>query len=98
MIRVFRGKEIRPAVFEYTGTVAGVDFRGESRQPLLDSCRQVKSILGKTATPCRVGLFREGRSEPDISCGLDWGAAHTIVESYKAGIRVLEYHAFKRFS
>jgi hypothetical protein len=96
MIRVIRGKEVRPAVFDYGGTVAGVDFRGVSRQPLLDACRQIKSILKGTDTAKRrVGVFRVGRREADVSCALDWGAAHTIVESYKDGMRILKYHPFE---
>ena len=95
MITVIRGREIKPAVFEYQGTVSGRDFKGISRQPLLDACRQVKSILGEADTPgIRVGVEREGRPGIYISCNLEWGAAHTIVESYSDGMRVLKYHKF----
>jgi hypothetical protein len=46
-----------------------------SRQPLLDACRQLKSLYCVTGTP--VGLFREGRDAPDISCPVEAGAAAT---------------------
>src|SRR3974390_1590947 len=64
-------------VFRYR--VAGLPIEGQSRQPLLDACRQIAAILGPTQT--RAGLFREGRSTPDLSCTVEWGAAHTVSES-----------------
>ena len=51
-------------------------LEGQSRQPLLDACRQIKSLLGPTNQ--LAGLFRKGRSEPEISCSVRWGTAHTV--------------------
>ena len=75
-------------VFRYR--VAGLPIEGQSRQPLLDACREIKRILGATAQ--RAGLFREGRSTPDLSCSVEWGAAHTVDES---GPRFTKYREFK---
>ncbi len=52
---------------------------GYSRQPLLDACRQLKSLYGLNGE--RAGLFREGRDTPDISCPVEVGAATTVQES-----------------
>jgi hypothetical protein len=56
----------------------------------LDACRQIKSLLGPTEL--RAGLFREGRSTPDIFCPVEWGAAHTVSDS--AGTRFVKYREF----
>jgi hypothetical protein len=63
--------------------------RGFSRQPLLDGCRQLKSLYGVTGR--RVGLFREGRETPDISCSVEAGAATTVKEPSNGGIRFGKY-------
>jgi hypothetical protein len=77
LIRVERGAEVRPGEFAYTVPQLGVS--GVSRQPLLDACRKIQSLLGLTGE--RAGLFRDGRSEADCYCGVAWGAAHTVKES-----------------
>jgi hypothetical protein len=46
MIRIERGREIGPGIYEYR--VWGRPISGESRQPLLDACRQLKAIGGFT--------------------------------------------------
>jgi hypothetical protein len=69
---------------------------GFSRQPLLDACRQLQSLYGVTAE--RVGLFREGRSDPDISCMVEAGAATTVEERDSGGIRFAKYKSFSRRS
>ena len=46
MIRVERGDEISPGVFAYN--VPSLGLSGRSRQPLLDACRHIKSLLGPT--------------------------------------------------
>jgi hypothetical protein len=74
VIRIERHEEVRPGIWRYT--VPGFGIEGRSRQPLLDACRQIKSLLGPTSQ--LAGLFREGRSEPDISCSVRWGAEHTV--------------------
>jgi len=66
---------------------------GFSRQPLLDACRQLKSFYGVTGTP--VGLFREGRETPDISCPVESGAAATVKEPDNGVLKFGKYRAFK---
>ena len=65
---------------------------GYSRQPLLDSCRQLKSLYAPTAE--LVGLFREGRSTPDLTCGLDVGAATTVSEPDDRPIHFTKFREF----
>jgi hypothetical protein len=87
MIRVELGKEVLPGVWAYT--IAGTALEGRSHEPLLDACRQIKRM----GTHCRrdqVGLYRRGRGEPDLVCGLDWGAAHTVRED---GLRFVPFRA-----
>jgi hypothetical protein len=81
MIRVDRGKEVKPGIFEYS--VTGLGIQGRSPQPLLDACRQLQRILGPTSE--RAGLFREGRSGPDISYRVDKGAQLTVREDRRKG-------------
>jgi hypothetical protein len=73
-IRIDLGAEIsgpgpgagrRHGIFEYS-CVRYPRVRGYSRQPLLDACRKLKALCGLTGE--RVGLFRKGRSESDLSC------------------------------
>jgi hypothetical protein len=59
----------RHGVFRYS-CVAYPSVQGFSRQPLLDACRQLKSLYGLTA-PHQVALYREGRDTPDLSCPID---------------------------
>jgi hypothetical protein len=51
----------------------------KSRQPLLDACRQIKSMGGEPYSTC--GLFRKGRDEPDLTCTVEWGAGRVVSES-----------------
>ena len=75
MIRVEIVEEVRNrGTFRYR--VPSLALEGQSRQPLLDGCRQIKSLLRPTNQ--LAGLFRKGRSEPDISCSVRWGAEHTV--------------------
>jgi hypothetical protein len=81
VIRVERGSEVkgRPGVFPYRATARGVEISGLSRTPLLDACRQIKPLLSDTAgVSC--AIYREGMAEADLTCGLDWGAAHSVRE------------------
>jgi hypothetical protein len=61
---------------------------GYSRQPLLDACRQLKSLYGLSRQ--RAGLFREGRNTPDISCPVEVGAATTVSDGGR-GVRFVKY-------
>jgi hypothetical protein len=90
MIRVERGAETSPGVFAYA--VPSLGLSGQSRQPLLDACRQIKSLLGSTGQ--LAGLFREGCSEWDIRCRVDVGAELTVKEESAGGIRFAEHKPF----
>jgi hypothetical protein len=90
-IRVERGAEVSPGVFAWRVPVLGLS--GQSRQPLLDACREIKSLLG--ATGQRAALFRRGRVEWDIRCSVDWGAAHTVKESSAGAVRFARYQSFQ---
>jgi len=90
MIRVERGAETSPGVFAYT--VPSLGLSGRSRQPLLDACRQIKSLLGPTGQ--LAGLFREGHSEWDIRCRVDVGAELTVKEESAGGIRLARHNPF----
>lgn len=72
-------------------SVPSLNLQGQSRQPLLDACREIKSILGDTAE--RAGLFREGRDTPDISCPVNAGAVLTVEDSVK-GVTFRKYRPF----
>jgi hypothetical protein len=93
-IRVERGAEVRPGVFEYEA-VAGVRIEGQSRQPLLDACRQIKTILTDTKSR-RAAIYRVGRTEPDLSCSVDWGAAHTVNETAN-GPKFAHFQEFQKW-
>jgi hypothetical protein len=90
MIRVERGAEISPGVFAYA--VPSLGLSGQSRQPLLDACRQINSLLGPTGQ--LAGLFREGCWEWDIRCRVDVGAELTVKEESAGGIRLAKHKPF----
>ena len=90
MIRVERGAEISPGVFAYT--VPSLGLSGRSRQPLLDACRQIKSLLGPTGQ--LAGLFRGGSSDWDIRCPIDVGVELTIKAESAGGSRVAKHNPF----
>ena len=94
MIRVERGQEVRPGIFEYRVIHVGREIGGCSRQPLLDACRKIRAIDMGVAGAEIVGLFRKGKLEPDVSCQLEWGAMHTITERDRDGLRVEKYRLF----
>ena len=91
MIRIERHEEVRPGTWRYT--VPGFGIR--SRQPLLDACRQIRAILGETSQ--RAGLFREGRTEADITCSVNKGALLTVEDGPK-GSRFRKYREFDRLA
>jgi hypothetical protein len=93
MIRIERGKEVKPGIWEYS--IPSFDLRGRSRQPLLDACRQIKRALGPTkAAEKHVGVYREGKEHPDISCALLDGAGLTVSEPAKGRIKFVKFHEF----
>jgi hypothetical protein len=100
LIRIIRGEEVDGlkrdkrghGIFEYYAP-RYPQVCGFSHQPLLDACRQLKSLYGVTAQAA--GLFREGRDTPDIWCSVDVGAATTVRESDNGFIRFVKYKAFE---
>jgi hypothetical protein len=97
MIRIELGAEV-DGPGEHAGHRHGIwhyhcvrypEVCGYSRQPLLDSCRQLKSLYGLTAE--LAGLFREGRDTPDLSCAVEIGAATTAPERSNGGIKFEKY-------
>jgi hypothetical protein len=97
MIRIERGAELdgpsprsgkRHGVFQYSCPEYPAEC-GFSRQPMLDACRQLKRILGPTAS--RAGVFREGRDTPDLSCQIEIGAATTVKEPFNSKITFGKY-------
>jgi hypothetical protein len=103
MIEIIRGAEVDGPKGETGGRRHGIWAYhslgyplvcGYSRQPLLDACRQLKLLYGLTGQ--RAGLFREGRDTPDISCGVDVGAATTVREPSNGAIGLGKYVVFSR--
>jgi hypothetical protein len=91
LIRGERGAEVSPGVFAWRVPVLGLS--GRSRQPLLDACREIKSLLGVTGR--HAALFRPGRAHWDIRCSVEWGAARTVKEPSSGAIRFAVYRAFQ---
>jgi hypothetical protein len=55
------------------------EYRGRSREPLLDACRALKS-LGEPVDQL-VGLFQPGRTDWDLRATIGYGASKTVIES-----------------
>jgi hypothetical protein len=103
MIKIVRGAEVdgprarsghRHGVWAYRASAAYPLVCGYSRQPLLDACRQLKSLHGLTTE--RAGLFREGSEVADISCPIEAGAATTVVERDKGTVKFEKYVDFAK--
>jgi hypothetical protein len=92
MIRIERGAEVGPGIYEYR--VWGTPIFGKSRQPLLDACRQIKAMGGPTKHQ-RAGVFRKGSTVADISCSVEVGALLTVSEPDKARARFVKYQDFE---
>ena len=75
MIRVELGEEIERQG-KWHWAVPALSLSGRSRMPLLDACREIKSMGGDPLEI--VGLFRPGRESPDLSCRLEIGAGLTV--------------------
>jgi len=90
MIRVVLGEEVKPGMSAYV--VEGYDLRGQSRQPLLDACRSLKSLGVDTKTA--VGTFRGERTEPNLTCTVGAGAATTVSEPDKGIVKFVKYQPF----
>lgn len=91
MIRIELGKEVSPGIWAYA--VPSLQIEGRSRQPLLDACRRIK-LTGDLTVERQAGVFREDRLVPDISCPVATGAALTVSEPAKGGIRFEPYREF----
>ena len=77
MIRVELGEEVKRRgkwryVIRPLWSDGDCSMEHVSRTPLLDACRLLKS----TGAPLqsRVGLFRQGRDQPDLTCTVETGA------------------------
>ena len=101
MIRIELGAEIdgpepkagqRHGVFEYSAP-AYPSVRGHSRQPLLDACRQIKSLYGLTSL--RAGLFWPGSEIPSLTTTIEAGAELMVEERAKGnGPRFVRFKTF----
>ena len=58
--------------------VPGTRVGGVSREPLLSACRELRRM--GVPPSVNVGLFRKGRSKPDLPCSVGVGAALTVDE------------------
>jgi hypothetical protein len=77
VIRVERGEEVRHGVFAWR--VPSLGLSGSSRQPLLDACRSIKSILGRCGDE-QAAIYRAGMANWDKRCSVEWGASHVVKE------------------
>jgi hypothetical protein len=87
MIRVDIEEVQGRGVYRYR--VAGTSVEGQSRQPLLAACRQIKALYGPSRQTA--GAFRKGRTEPDHWCSVEWGAGHTVCDPSNGRIH---FHKF----
>jgi hypothetical protein len=105
VIRIERGAEVdgpkgeggprRHGIWEYHA-VGYPLVCGYSRQPLLDACRQFKSLYGLTSRTA--GVFREGRDVADISCVIGKGALLTVSDPSGGRIRFVKFVPFEPFA
>jgi hypothetical protein len=71
MIKIERGAEIGgKGIFSWAVPEMGLE--GTSRTPLLDACRAIKAHGGPIDE--RAGIYRAGRSDPDLCCIIADGA------------------------
>jgi hypothetical protein len=80
-----------PGIFEYRIPSLGIE--GRSRQPLLDACRAINAQLGD-CTGKIAAIYRKGRTEPDMRCPVEVGAAYTVEEPDRGRIRFRKYKPF----
>jgi hypothetical protein len=93
VIRIDLGRESAPGVFEYS--IPSLGLSGKSRQPLLDACRAIKRILGPTkSAEEHAGLYRSGRTHPDLHCAVLAGANLTVSEPSSGRIHFAKYQEF----
>jgi hypothetical protein len=93
VIRIHRGNEIKPGIWEYS--IPSLGLSGKSRQPLLDSCRQIERALGLTkSVGAHAGVYRSGHTEPSISCAVLAGADLTVSEPSSGNIKFAKFQKF----
>jgi hypothetical protein len=93
MIRIERGNEVAPGVFEFS--IPSLRLFGKSRQPLLDGCRLIERAVDPTELAgARAGVFRDGKAEPDISCLVLKGAELTVTEPSNGKIAFAKFRKF----
>jgi len=93
MMRIERGREVSPGIWEYA--VPELGLNGKSRQPLSDACRQIKRALGPTKSAgVRAGVYRPGHTEPAISCLVLAGANLTVSEPSRGNIKFVKFQEF----
>ena len=95
MIRVELGEEVKRRgkwryVIRPLWSDGGCSMEYVSRTPLLDACRLLKS----TGAPLqsRVGLFRQGRDQPDLTCTVEGGAGVYVFEPDHGTIRFAKWN------
>jgi hypothetical protein len=91
IIRVERGLEIEPGKWRYSVPAYGVE--GCSHQPLLNACRQLKSLCSEPLSR-RIGLYRRGKDEPDLLCTVELDAATTVLDSNSRGPYFAKFKPF----
>jgi hypothetical protein len=93
VIRVERGREVAPGIWEYS--IPSLALCGRSRQPLLDACRQIKRAVDATELAGKhAGVFRDGKAEPDLSCLVLKGAEITVAEPSNGKIHFTKFREF----
>lgn len=93
MIKVIRGNEVSPGIWEYV--VPSLALSGRSRQPLLDACRQIQRAGGDPRS--MAGIYRQGTEDCDLACRVEIGAGLTVSETDR-GIRFVPYREFAGIS
>jgi hypothetical protein len=93
-VKVERGAEVAPGIFAYR--VASLQIEGKSRQPLLDACRAIKRT-GAVPEAEQIAIYREGRTDPDMTCPLWAGAVTTVSEPQRGGVKFVKFSEFDRF-
>ena len=77
---------------KYAWTCEGPLLSGLSRQPLLDACRALK-LMGVDPRS-HAGLFRKGRSKPDLFCTVECGSRYTVKEGDASGPKFAKFEEF----
>ena len=90
MIRIERGNEVKPGVFEWR--VPDLRLEGRSRHPLSDACRAIKRMDDRLSLE-EAGIWREGSDQPSLTCQVGKGAMVTV-EDGQHQIRFVRFREF----